>query len=140
MSASEAAAAAAAPPAAAAPSASAAAAEATKASARSSRLRLSNGLKEQLAAAWQKEGQRACDPAVRVYWLCRQASGLAVVLPTALGGCRDEHAAMAACLTAHARDAQAEAVFRARRMAEMADARAAAASAAAAAAPAAARG
>ena len=105
------------------PSAGVAAVEATKASARASRLKLSNSLADKLYTEWQAEGLKVCAAQVRRYWLCRQAAGFAVVLPNVWGGCRDENASMHACLSSHAHDDDAFDVFRHRRLAEMADAR-----------------
>ena len=106
-----------------APPAGAAAVEATKASARASRLKLSNSMADKLQSEWQTGGLVTCAAPVRGYWLCRQTAGFAVVLPSAWGGCRDENAAMHACLSAHAHDEEAFGAFRDRRLAEMADAR-----------------
>lgn len=63
---------------------------------------------------------------VREYWLCRQSAGLAVVLPSSWGGCRDEYARITACVKSHAGDEAAAEAFRSRRLAELAAARAAA--------------
>jgi len=63
---------------------------------------------------------------VREYWLCRQSAGLAVVLPSSWGGCRDEYARITACVKSHAGDEAAADAFRSRRLAELAAARAAA--------------
>jgi len=86
--------------------------------------RLSNTLTERVFREWQALAVRACDPAVRAYWVCRQEAGLLVVVR-----CRGENEAMQRCVAEHTRDAPALDAFRTRRLAELAEESAAAAAA-----------
>lgn len=66
---------------------------------------------QMLRIEWQKHALKACDDLVRKFWLCRQETGLLVVLK-----CREENSAMEKCVAERTRDEVAFAAFREERM------------------------
>lgn len=75
--------------------------------------RVSNALEEKVLTDWRKLAFKACDDAVRAYWVCRQESGLMVVFK-----CRKENADMHECIGSRTRDAGKFTAYREARLRE----------------------
>jgi hypothetical protein len=69
---------------------------------------------QKVTSEWRELGLKACDNAIRAYWVCRQETGLMVVFK-----CRQENDAMKKCLTDFTTRKDEFDAFRAKRVGEI---------------------